>query len=335
MQRLTGPTVDVVMSTYNEEAYIERCLDAVLEQDYAPERTRILLVDGGSTDRTVEIVRRRATSDNRFTVIADGRRLNLPEALNVALERSSGEFVAKIDAHGYPERDFVRRAVEAFADGPSDLACVGGRPTQHGETAFGSAAALARTSRFGVGASGYADDRSLAFVDTVQCGVYRRDALSRVGNFDPRMNYGEDEEVNWRLRQAGYRILVDERIRFQYFARPTWPALYRQYRNYGAARVAVMSKHREFMRIHHFVPALAVCTAVALAASAPFVPIARYVALGGIAAYGSLALFFAAAAAGPRDPALVGRVAAAFLALHCGYGVGMLRGLAVRTFSRS
>src|SRR5919108_325016 len=56
------PTVDVVVSTYNEERYIERCLDHVIGQDYPPELVRIWLVDGGSSDRTVEILRRRAAA---------------------------------------------------------------------------------------------------------------------------------------------------------------------------------------------------------------------------------------------------------------------------------
>jgi len=328
------PTIDVLISTFNEEAYIAHCLDEVLCQDYPPDRFRALLVDGGSTDRTVEIVQARAALDPRLVFIPDGRRLNLPEALDVALEHATAELVAKIDAHGYPERDFLRRAAEAFANGPDDLACVGGRPEQQGETEFGRAAALARTSRFGVGASGYADTRSNVFVDTVQCGVYKRDALAKVGNFDPRMAYGEDEEVNWRLRQAGYRILLDERIRFHYYARSTWSGLYKQYRNYGTARVNVMAKHREFIRLHHFVPAAALCAAVALVAASPFAPVARYVGAAGAASYGALALIAAAAAAKGQKASVVARVASAFPALHAGYGVGMLRGLIRRALGR-
>jgi succinoglycan biosynthesis protein ExoA len=308
-----GPTVDVIISTLDEERYIGRCLEAVIGQDYPPERVRIWLVDGGSTDRTVEIAQR--LGEPRLTVIADGRRRNLPEALNVAIERSSGELVAKVDAHGYPERDFLSRAVAAF-DGP-EIACVGGMPIQEGETPFGAAVASARGSAFGVGGGTYAIKGDRRFVDSVQCGVYRRAVLERVGAFDPAMSFGEDDELNWRIVQAGHRILLDRRIRFHYITRPTWRGAYRQYRNYGEARVRVVRRHPEFLRPHHLAPALLVTGGAALAAGSAVSPAARRLLAAGVAAYSGAALI-----AGRRP-----RVAAAFAALHVGYGVGMLRGL--------
>jgi succinoglycan biosynthesis protein ExoA len=310
-----GPAVDVIVSTLDEERYIGRCLDAVIAQDYPPELVRIWLVDGGSTDGTVGIAERLAAAEPRLTVIADGRRLNLPEALNVAIERSSGELIAKVDAHGYPERDFLSRAVAAFES--PEIGCVGGMPMQEGETPFGEAVAAARGSAFGVGGGTYALKGDRRFVDSVQCGVYRRSVLERVGAFDPAMNFGEDDELNWRVVQAGYKILLDRRIRFHYITRPTWRAAYRQYRNYGEARVRVVRRHPEFLRPHHLAPALLVTGGATLAAGSAVSPVARRLLAGGVAAYAGAALI-----AGRRP-----RVAAAFAALHLGYGVGLLRGL--------
>lgn len=324
-QRLT---VDVIVSSYNEEAYIERCLDRALGQDYEPDLLRIWLVDGGSIDRTVELARARAQADPRLTVVADGRRRNLPEALNVGLELSSGELVAKVDAHGYPELDFVRRAVDALADHP-DAGCAGGRPEQEGETPFGEAVALARTSRFGVGGSGYAGTSERGPVDTVQCGVYRRTALDAVGLFDPTMNFGEDEELNWRLRQAGFPIVLDTAIRFHYVTRPSWRALYRQYRNYGEARVRVVRRHPAFLRPWHVAPAAFVAGSAVLGAAAPLSRLARRGLFTTALAYGAGATAAALQAAGGRGPKVTARVLSCFVAIHGGYGVGSLRGLRI------
>src|SRR5438876_5025635 len=231
------PTVDVIVSSFDEERYVGRCLRAILSQDYPAELLRVWLVDGGSSDRTVEIARRISATDSRLTVVADGIKRNLPEALNLGLPKGNGELVAKIDAHGYPDLDFIRHAVAVFSNAGADVACVGGRPVQEGETAFGRALACARGSRFGVGGSVYAGRSTREFVDTVQCGVYRRTALDDVGHFDPSLIAGEDEELNWRLRCSGYRIVLDTRIRFHYVARSSWLAAFRQYRGYGRARV--------------------------------------------------------------------------------------------------
>jgi succinoglycan biosynthesis protein ExoA len=321
------PSIDVLISTYNEERHVGPCLDAVLSQDYPAELVRVWLIDGGSSDDTVRIALERARANPRLTVIEEGRRLNLPAALNIGIARSSGDLVAKVDAHGYPAEDFLRRAVEAFASEGPELACVGGRPHQSGETRFGTALAMARRSRFGVGGSGYAGANTRGFVDTVQCGVYRRDALVDVGGFDPEMPYGEDEELNWRLRRAGFRILLDTRICFDYFTRSSWLAAYRQYRNYGEARVRVVRAHPEFLRLHHLVPPAALCSAGLLAVACPFAPAARRGLAGLVVVYVITGLGMAVRAARATDPGLAPSVFASFTALHAGYAIGVLSGV--------
>ena len=323
---LETPSIDVLVCTYNEEAYIQRCLRSLFAQRY-PTRPHVFVIDGGSTDRTVDVVRSLQPEYAALTVIADGRRLNLPESLNLGLERSCGHLIAKVDAHGYAERDFLARAVAGLQQHGPAVGCIGGRPLQEGETPFGRALALARSSSFGVGASGYARESRLAEVSTVQCGVYRRRALVDVGGFDPDMQYGEDEELNWRLRRAGWTILLDTQVRFHYVTRPTWRAAFRQYRNYGRARVRVIRKHPRFLRPHHLVPPAFVAGVGGQAALAPFSRKARRRLGATISLYGILT-GVAAARAANGDLHLVPRVAGAFPALHLGYGWGMLAGVA-------
>jgi succinoglycan biosynthesis protein ExoA len=247
------PTVDVVVSAFNEERYLGRCLDALLAQDYPADLLRIVVVDGGSTDSTVAVAEERARRDPRLKVLADGVWRNLPAAMNLGIAVGDGEFVAKVDAHGYPEETFIRAAVDAF-DSLPDVAAVGGRPVQQGETPWGVAVAHARTSRFGTGGSEYAGTSDRAFVDTVQCGVYRRSVLESVGCFDEAMEFGEDDELNWRLRESGWRILLDTTIRFHYITRPTLKSLYRQYYRYGTAKVRVGAAHPRQLRLWHLAP---------------------------------------------------------------------------------
>jgi glycosyltransferase involved in cell wall biosynthesis len=319
------PSIDVVVSTFNEEAFIDDCLEHLLGQTYRGAIT-VWVVDGGSTDATVEHLRRFESRSERVRVIADGSRLNLPEALNVAIPLGRAELVAKVDAHGYPEHDFLERAVSAFAAAGPRTACVGGRPEQVGQTPFARALCVARGSRFGVGASEYAGTTTVAKVDTVQCGVYRRAALEEVGGFDARMNYGEDEELNWRLRRAGYEIVLDTSIRFRYYARPSWKAAFRQYRNYGRARVGVIEAHPEFARLHHAVPAVAVGALGTLGLAAAASDAARKALAGVVFVYGASATAAALREHRPRGTSSF-RVVQAFSALHLGYGVGMLEGL--------
>jgi succinoglycan biosynthesis protein ExoA len=318
---MSEAAVDVLVSTFNEERAIGACLDAILSQT-AP--VAITVIDGGSSDGTVAALHEHARRDSRIVVVADGVRRTLPAALNLGLAATSRPFVAKVDARTFLEPDFIERALGVLA-GAESIACAGGSPLQFGDTAFGAGLAKARTSRFGVGGSEYADTRERADVDTIQCGVYRRSALEAVGVFDPALQYGEDEELNWRLRTAGMRLVRDSAIRFRYLTRPTWRKAFAQYRNYGRARVAVAKRHPRFLRAHHFAPAGLVVTAAALGLAAPFAPRARTLlaALAIVYASGS----FIAALAAAHDRRNILSTAAAFSALHAGYGVGTIEGL--------
>ena len=213
------------------------------------------------------------------------------------------------------------------------MACVGGSPLSADDSRFARAFTLARASRFGVGGSVYAAPDRLVETDTVPWGMYRREALVDAGGFDPRMQHGEDEELNWRIRRSGGRILHNPQIRFRYVPRSSFGGVFRQYRDYGRARVRVVKEHPNFLRARHLAPAAMVAGATVLAAAAPFSRNARAGLAGALGAYASAATLFALDAARRDDITLAPLVAACFPALHGGYGAGTLRGIA-STFTR-
>ena len=317
------PTVDVVIPAYEEERHIGRCLDCVLAQTYPGELVRIYAVDSGGADGTAGILRERAAGEPRIIVLGGERRRWPPEALNLAIAAGHGDLVARVDARTFLAPDFLSRAVDAMSECGDDVAVVGGNREHRGETPTGRAVALAQASRAGVGGSVYATRAQRAFVDTIPYGVFRRSALDAVGEFDTGLPAGEDEDMTWRLRQAGYRILLDGTLTQTYVPRSTLRGAFAQYRGYGRNRVRVVRKHPDYLRPYHLVPAAALAVGGVVGALAPVCPPARRVALAGAAAYGAL-LAAAAVQAAPRDPALAARVAAACFALHAGYGVGTL-----------
>ena len=97
------PLVSAIVPAYNAEAFIERTLKSVLCQTY--KNLEVLVVDDGSTDKTFEIVQSIAQKDSRVTLIRQ-KNAGVAAARNLAIEKSTGEYIAPVDADDiwYPEK---------------------------------------------------------------------------------------------------------------------------------------------------------------------------------------------------------------------------------------
>ncbi|MGA8216490.1 MAG: glycosyltransferase family 2 protein [Candidatus Sulfotelmatobacter sp.] len=319
------PFVSVIMSLRNEERFLPRSLAAIEEQDYPKDRYELIAVDGGSTDRSVEILKSYHLSVSHTTV-ATGRNLTIPAAMNLGIRDAHGRVIIKLDAHGYASRNFIRGIVDRLCQ-QTNLGAVGGRIVQLGETRAAQANGWARTSTFGAGKGPYTGGQEEGDVSSVQCGGYRREVLDKVGMFDEKIGLGEDEELNWRIVKAGYRILFTPAVQFFYYARPTLGALFCQYLWYGDGRTLVLRKHPDFFRIKHLVPtlfviALLLCFCLALVSAT-----GRYLLAGLLAAYGLGLLVSSASLARDKGWHYFPHFPGSFFVMHMGYGIGFLRGV--------
>ncbi len=93
--------ISVITTAYNAEVYIDETIHSILRQDY--ENFEFIIVDDGSTDRTVEKIEQ--FSDHRICLIKAGR-VGRGKALNMAIEASHGDYIAIQDADdlSHPQR---------------------------------------------------------------------------------------------------------------------------------------------------------------------------------------------------------------------------------------
>lgn len=319
------PIVSVVIPTMNEVSFVGTALDSLRAQTYPSDRLEILAVDGGSTDGTVEFLDQEACADARIRVLG-GPGVNCPAALNIGIAEARGSIVWYLGGHGQADPRYLDIAVGHLSAEPT-LGCVGGLIVPAGEGRTARSNMIARFSVFGVGGGVLTTAATVHTVDTVQWGAYRKNALERAGLFDPNLQFGEDEELNFRVRRIGSRILYDPAMRITYFARPSYRSLFRQYRNYGRARVRVVRKHPSFFRLKHAAPA-ALVVALALAALLPLISRAAWplslLIVGLYAAFiiaGSLWLAYRKRFPYPHY------LAVSLMCLHLGYGLGTLLGV--------
>jgi len=320
------PSVTVIMPIRNEAAFIARSLGAVLAQDYPPGRMQVLVADGMSDDATRRIVGELAEAHPAHTVeVVDNPGGIVPTGFNAALSRARGQVVVRVDGHTIIAPDYVAQCVAALEGSGADT--VGGRMDAQGQGRVGEAIALATSSPFGVGDSQFHYASGEHWVDSVYLGAWRREVFDRVGGFDPEMVRNQDDEFNYRLRAAGGRILLTDRIRSRYYSRASLRTLLRQYRQYGFWKVRVLQKHPRQMSLRQFVPPIFAAAVFGGAVLGPVSSRIRRLWLATLAAYGIAALSASVALARRAGWRHLPLLPAAFATMHLGYGGGFLAGL--------
>jgi len=249
------PLVSLLLPIRNESATIERCLNAILAQDY-PGGMEILIADGLSTDDTREKIRSLTNSVHglRSTVtILDNPGKIVPTGMNIALRQAKGEIIIRVDGHCIIAPDYVCKCVEHIQNDGVDG--VGGPMESIGETLISKVIAMGMSSPFGVGNSAF---RTLSgksmLVDTVPFPAYTRQIIQRAGYYDEELVRNQDDEYNYRIRELGGKILLAEDVRSTYFSRSSLKHLWRQYYQYGFWKVRVLQKHPRQMSPRQFVP---------------------------------------------------------------------------------
>lgn len=315
------PLVSVVIPCLNEEQYIVALLDSLAAQDYGPDGIEVLVSDGGSTDRTRELVAAYPSPFRRLELVENPRRITVA-GLNEGMDAARGDCWIIIGAHSHVRSDFVRESVDALRR--TGAACVGGPIETIGEGTTGLAIAAAMSSPFGVGNAKFRYADVEGEVDTVPFGCYHRKVWDVVGRFDETVDGADEDSYNARLIEAGGKIWLTPAIRSSYYPRRTFKALARQYWEYGAAKGTLMGRGRP-LQPRHFVPAAMVAGGPTLWLLGKVSRKARWLLRLLAVVYAGCGMLMAsrAAAKNGANPALT---FAAMATMHVTYGAGFLAG---------
>lgn len=315
------PLVSIVIPCLNEEDYIVALLDSLAAQDYGAGDIEVLVSDGGSTDRTRDLVASYPSPFRRLELVENPRRITVA-GLNEGMDAARGDCWIIIGAHSKVRPDFVRESVAALRR--TGAACVGGPIETIGEGTAGLAIAAAMSSPFGVGNAKFRYAETEGEVDTVPFGCYHRKVWEVVGRFDETVDGADEDSYNARLIEAGGRIWLTPAIRSSYYPRRTFKALAKQYREYGAAKGTLLARGRP-LQPRHFAPALMVAGGPGLWLFGRFSAKTRWLLrlLGAAYATGGLFMARRAAAKNGANPVLT---FAAMATMHISYGLGFIAG---------
>lgn len=317
---LNWPLVTVVIPIRNEAAFIERCLGAVLGQDYPPEKLEVLIADGMSDDNTVEIIRRMPGAD-RVRIFENPDRIQAA-GLNIIIPQARGEYVIRVDGHTIIAPDYVRRCVEILLE--TGAHNVGGAMDPVGITPMGKAIAAAGKSPFAVPSAFHVSSMP-QYTDTVYLGAWPRQVFDRVGLYNTSVGVNEDYELNYRIREAGGKIYFSPAIKSVYYGRQTLSALARQYFRYGKSKVRTLANHPKSLRPRQLIAPLFVAGLVLGPLLCLLLPALWPLWFTGIMLYIAAAILFAVRTAAPLD--VLWRIPIVFFVIHITWGAGFWVGL--------
>jgi succinoglycan biosynthesis protein ExoA len=322
-----GVDCSVLMPVLNEEHHIEASVAAMRRQNFDGSM-EFLVIDGGSGDRTLEILREMADEDPRIRILSNPLRTT-PSGLNVGLAHARGRWVARMDAHTSYPADYVALGVSRLAEG--DTRWVSGPPIATGNGPVSRAVSLAMRTPLGRGGSRkWASDRDAEASEYdldsgVFAGVWARETLLAYGGWDERWARNQDSEMAGRFLERGERLVCLPGMASEYTPRNSLPSLWRQYLDYGDFREWTAVRHPHTMRRSHLLAPGVVVTALAAVAGPRYV---RRAARAGLAVYAAaLAGAGATAMRSTDDSVAAALVPAVLAAMHFGHGAGMLRGV--------
>lgn len=318
--------VAIVIPTLNEERFISRCLDSIIKQTFKFEKMDVMIIDGGSNDKTKDIVAKYQKSHQNIRFIENKKKIQ-SVAFNIGIKNSTAPYIIRLDAHAEYDSEYIYLCIKNLKD-DKKRGNVGGRCNilPFNQSVWAQTNAILNHSRFGIGGAAFRVSNEAHNTDSVPFGAFPRKIIEKIGGMREDLPRGEDNEYNSRIRKAGYKIFFDPNIISSYFARPTLGASCKQMYANGNSIGYLCYIDREAIGIRHLVPLLFVVSGLfSIIISVLWSPFC-YVFCGGLALY--LIADAIASIMGAKDnvkctlPLFI-----LFFCVHVSYGMGTIAGL--------
>jgi glycosyltransferase involved in cell wall biosynthesis len=221
--------VSVSVPVYNGEKYIGECLNALLNQSLPRDQYEVIVIDDGSTDATLDIIRQ-----FKVRLITQTHR-HEAAARNAGWRAANGKWIAFTDSDAVPSRVWLQSLLSAVKS-DQDLGAAGRI------IAFPSEAPAARFVTIANGLNTETHLNHPVFPYAPMSNVlYRRAALEAGNGFDERYDAYLAPDLHTRLtRQVGGEFHYAPRAIILHHHRETWREYWRQQRNYGRGYAQLM-----------------------------------------------------------------------------------------------
>ena len=322
------PSVSVVIPCRNEEGFISDCLLSIINSDFDENDLEILIVDGNSDDKTVEIVKNLAVK-YPFIKLFNNPDKVVPHAMNIGIKNANGKIIVRMDAHSIYPNNYISELVLWMEKLGADN--IGGvwDTTAANSSLQATTIALSTSHKFGIGDAQYRLEQTEPLeVDTVPFGCYKKEVFENIGFYDEDLVRNQDDELNARLIQNGGKIFLLPDLKITYFARATFSKMYKMFYQYGYFKPLVNLKLKKPATLRQFVPPIFVLFLVlGMFISLGFTPFI-YFYIFGLSLYFSINLLVSfKISKSENNLMLFPFLVYSFFLIHLAYGVGYWMGI--------
>jgi glycosyltransferase involved in cell wall biosynthesis len=203
-----NPLVSVVVPNFNNGVYLATCLASIADQSYRP--IEILVVDDGSTDASVEIIKGFSDLNEINLTVIENFHYGASVARNAGIMNSKGEVIALLDSDDTWEKDKIERQVRLLLDKNLDVVYTGGKEFFNG---------VLKGKSFKPEFEGYCYEKFVKypgkaiFVLGSSSVIFRKKLIERCGLFDPTFqDFAEDWDFFRRLSRFAIVGYIDSEL---------------------------------------------------------------------------------------------------------------------------
>lgn len=224
--------ISVLICTYNRGNLIHDTLKSLIEkQEHIPDE--IIVVNGGGDNncsQTLNLWKKKYPALQEIVTT----NVNLATSRNLGIPFCKGEIILQTDDDAQPFPDWVRLMKESHEKYP-EAGVIGGEVVDSSGKSWVVKVADAVTFPF------YSKLTEVRSVPGVNFSI-KREVVLQVGDYDITLFRGEDVDYNWRVMQAGWKVLYIPDIKVSHHHRASWKGLMHQHFMYGRAYYRVRKK---------------------------------------------------------------------------------------------
>lgn len=232
-EKITLPSVSIIVATLNNESTIDECLRSILELDYPKQLLEVTVIDGGSKDATIEHVKARS-------VKLISKQLSAPAAYNFALKTVKKEILGFIDSDVKVERQWLKKLV-THLNSPKVAGASGNIATWNKNKIIPRCIGYELSYRY------RRLPKDVERVATMNL-ILRKKVIEEIGEFDEALTTQYDTDLGARIARAGYKMVFDSNASCYHFHRPTLQEYFQQQFKYGQNTLKLYLKHPHLMR---------------------------------------------------------------------------------------